>query len=86
VSAEQWNWQRSVYATADFHEPGQWEAEYPWGASTLGWRNTTSSLKDAVKVGGALTQCTADPEDRLARLVSTPEFFALRACNGRVTS
>lgn len=24
VGAAQWGWQRSVYATADFHEPGQW--------------------------------------------------------------
>jgi hypothetical protein len=61
------------------------EAEHPWGAGALGWRNTAIGLQHAVKVGGSLAQCTADPEDRLARS-STPEFFALRAGNGRVTS
>src|ERR1700686_4087088 len=56
------------------------------GTATFGWRNTASGLKHSVKVGGSLAQRTSDPQDRFPSLVSTPEFFALRARNGRVTS
>jgi hypothetical protein len=32
---------------------------------------------------GSLAQGTSDPNDRLASLISTPEFFALDTCDDR---
>jgi len=34
----------------------------------------------------SLAQRTPNPKDRLASLISTPEFLALRTCNCRGTS
>ena len=59
--------------------------EHPWGASAWGRLDTARGLKHTVEIAGSLAQLTADPEDRLASLISTPEFFALRVCNCRVT-
>jgi hypothetical protein len=35
---------------------------------------------------GSLAQSTSDPKDRLASLISTPEFLALRTGDDRATS
>jgi hypothetical protein len=51
----------------------------------FGWSNTASGLNYAVKLFGSLAQRTPDLRDRLASLVSAPEFFALRLCDCRGT-
>jgi hypothetical protein len=61
------------------------KAEDPRGTAALGWRNTASGLKHAVEVRRSLAQRAPDPEDRLASLVSAPQFFALSVCNCRGT-
>jgi hypothetical protein len=43
-------------------------------------------LQDAMNRRGSLAQSTSDTKDRLASLISTPEFLALLACDDRATS
>ena len=42
--------------------------------------------EDEIRRTLVLAQRTADPQNRLASFISTPELFALSACYGRITS
>jgi hypothetical protein len=57
------------------------------GISTSSCRPYTAcGLQNAMNRRGAPAQCTSDPKDRLANLISTPEFLALRIGRARATS
>jgi hypothetical protein len=62
------------------------EAEHSLRASTPEWCNTASAFQDAVKIASSVAQGAADPEDRLPRFISTPDFLALRGRNYRGSS
>src|SRR5215470_15691052 len=55
--------------------------------STSSWRPYTAcGLQDAMNRRGSLAQSTSDPKDRLANLISMPEFLALRTRHDGATS
>jgi len=71
-------------AARDFFALGK--AEYSGRSTSLCRPYTARGLQHAVNCRGSLAQDTSDPKDRLASLISMPEFLPLRTCDDRATS
>src|SRR6185369_12678887 len=70
-------------AAGDFFALGK--TERPGRSASSCGPYTACGLQDAMNRRGSLAQSTSNPKDRLASLISTPEFLALRTCDCRRT-